>query len=192
MADDFMSALRTMANNWVLKARDYARQSKEAGDNEAQASYNRGFAEGYYRAATELAALLKDAPAQKQPPKAPPAAPPTMGGQRRGASPMQAAPTQAAVPKVPAAPEGNAVKYALISVGEAISILVFAGCQPRDVTQNGDNSLRATFSSWGSMMIHEQISRVQNADPRIILLSNGKLESHDYYIDFAFKETDRS
>ncbi len=190
MADDLMAALRSLANRWVMKARDYARQSKDADEADTQAAYQRGFAEGYYRAATELAALLKDAPTPR-PSAPPPAAPPTIGGQRRTirimpkSPPPQAAPTQVATPKVPPTAETN---YVAISVGEAISILVFAGCQPRDVTQNHDNSLRATFSSWGSMMLHEQVERVRTADPRIVILDSGKLETHDYYIDFAFKD----
>lgn len=190
MADDLMAALRSLANRWVLKARDFARQSKDADETDTQAAYQRGFAEGYYRAATELAALLKDAPAPR-PSAPPPAAPPTIGGQRRTmsgipkTSPPQAASPPAATPKVPPTAETT---YLPISVGEAISILVFAGCQPRDAVQNKDNSLRATFSSWGSMMLHEQVEHVRTADPRIIVLDSGKLETHDYYIDFAFKD----
>ncbi len=191
MADDLMAALKSLANRWVLKAREYARQSKDADEADAQAAYQRGFAEGYYRAATELAALLKDAPTPR-PSAPPPAASPTIGGQRRTMSsmpkapPPPAAPTQVATPKVPAPPSAE-TNYVAVSVGEAISILVFAGCQPRDAVQNRDNSLRATFSSWGSMMLHEQVERVRTADPRIVILDSGKLETHDYYIDFAFK-----
>jgi hypothetical protein len=70
---------------------------------------------------------------------------------------------------------------------EAYAALEYGGCQPQEVTQNKDNSFRATFSSWGSMMLHEQVNRVQTADPRILILGSGKLESHDYFIDFAFK-----
>ncbi len=193
MADDLMAALRSLANRWVMKARDYARQSKDADEADTNAAYQRGFAEGYYRAATELAALLKDAPAPR-PSAPPPNTTPTVGGQRRTMSsmpkapPPQSAPTQVATPKVPLASQATEITYKEISVGEAISILVFAGCQPREVTQNRDNSLHATFSSWGSMMLHEQISHVQSADPRIIVLDSGKLETHDYYIDFAFKD----
>ena len=184
MAVDLLNALRSLANNWTMKARDYARQSKEATEGE-QASYYRGFAEGYYKAATELAAVIKDAPKPAPPTVAAPPRPETQGLRRSVAS------TQRSVPKVPEAPpasDASAAKYVSVSVGEAISILVFAGCQPRDVTPNADNSLRATFSSWGSMMLHEQVARVQQADPRIIILDSGKMESHDYFIEFAFKD----
>jgi hypothetical protein len=193
MADDLMTALRSLANRWTMLARDYARASKDSGTNEVQAQYNRGYAEGYYKAATELAALIKE---QESKPL-----PPPQGGRRgvtgrltpqpasasapRPAPPAAPRPAPPAAPAVPAEP---AVKYASMSVGEAINILVFAKCQPRDVTPNKDNSFRATFSSWGSLMLHEQVARVQSADPRIIVLNSGKLESHDYFIDFAFKE----
>ena len=46
MADDVLLALRNMANRWTMKARDYARASKEESTSEEQASYNRGYAEG--------------------------------------------------------------------------------------------------------------------------------------------------
>lgn len=71
---------------------------------------------------------------------------------------------------------------------EAYSALEYGGCQPQEITQNKDFSFRATFSSWGKMMLHEQINCVQSSDPRIIILSSGKLETHDYFINFAFKE----
>jgi hypothetical protein len=185
MADDILTALRSLANRWTMLARDYARASKDSGTNEAQAQYNRGYAEGYYKAATELAALIK---AEENKPR-----PPPQGG-RRGVTgrltPLPAQPAAAAErPAQAAAPVAPAVKYAAVSVGEAINILVFAKCQPRDVTPNKDNSFRATFSSWGSMMLHEQVSRVSTADPRIVVLDSGKLESHDYFIEFAFKES---
>jgi hypothetical protein len=188
MADDLMTALRSLANRWTMLARDFARASKEAGTNEAQVQYNRGYAEGYYKAATELAALIK---AEETKPR-----PPPQGG-RRGvtgrltpqpqAAPRPAQPTapQATQQTAPAAP---AVTYASVSMRDAIDILVFAKCQPREVIPNKDNSFHATFSSWGSMMLHEQVERVKKADPRIIVLGSGKMESHDYFIDFAFKE----
>ncbi|MCC6801680.1 MAG: hypothetical protein IT319_02255 [Anaerolineae bacterium] len=195
MADDLISELRALANRWAMRARDYARASKEEGATEAQANYNRGFADGYYKAATELATLLTNpgtaaAPQPKPASSAPVAgaAQPRPAAPQRPATPPPAAPAPAAPPESPK-PQ---VKYASVSVGEAVSILVFAGCQPRDVTPNKDNSLHATFSSWGSLMLHEQVDRVRSADPRIIILSSGKMESHDYYIDFAFKETSLS
>ena len=40
------------------------------------------------------------------------------------------------------------------------------------------------------MMPHERIERIQKADNRIVILKSGKLETHDHYFDFAFKDTD--
>jgi hypothetical protein len=207
MADEIITTLRNLANRWTMLARDYAKASKEAGATEAQAAYNRGYAEGYYKAATELAALIKaqeTSGARPSQPQQRPAAiqsPRPQGGGRRPSSPMpppsqqrpvaqQPAPPPQPRTAAPAAPPPESTaSYASVSVGEAINILVFAGCQPRDVVQNKDNSLRATFSSWGSLMLHEQVTRVSTADPRIVVLDSGKLESHDYFIDFAFKES---
>ena len=95
MADDIVTTLRSLANRWTMLARDYARASKEEGATEAQIAYNRGYAEGYYKAATELAALIKAqeiGASQPRPPQPRPAAstqplPPQGGGRRAGASP---------------------------------------------------------------------------------------------------------
>lgn len=187
MADDLMTGLRSLANRWTMLARDFARASKEAGTNEAQAQYNRGYAEGYYKAATELAALIK---AEESKPRQ---QPPPQGGRRGVTGRLTPQPQAAARPPQPTvtqqtAPIAPAVTYASVSMRDVIDILVFAKCQPRDVIPNKDNSFHATFSSWGSMMLHEQVERVRKADPRIIVLNSGKLESHDYFIDFAFKD----
>ena len=178
---------------------------KKQAQPKRRSSYNRGYAEGYYKAATELAAADQGAGDGGPVAAAAPCRAVSVAATTRRRTPSRsityttactaatAAPqsTQPAQPRAaaPAAPAAPAVSYVSVSVGEAINILVFAGCQPRDIVQNKDNSLRATFSSWGSMMLHEQVSRIQNADPRIVVLESGKLESHDYFIDFAFKES---
>lgn len=184
MADDLASALRALANRWAMKARDYARASKEEGSDEAQASYNRGFAEGYYRAATELAALINEqgsGTARDPQPKPVSSAPAAGAAQPRPAPPQPAA-------KPPAPPKPTVI-YGSVSVGEALSVLEFAGTAVRDISQNKDNSFRAVFSRWENMMPHERLERIQKADNRIIIVGSGKLESHDHYIDFAFKDT---
>ena len=194
MADDLMTALRALANRWTMKARDYARASKEAGSDEAQASYNRGFAEGYYKAATELATVIKELESGGNiAPRSAPARPPAPPQQQQGPSSTQqggrrtVAPTPLAPPAAPKPP--SAPIYISVSVGEAVSILEFAGTSVRDVVQNKDNSFRAIFSRWENMMPHERIERIQKADARIIILGNGKLEGNDQYVDFAFKES---
>ena len=69
MAAELITELRALANRWAMKARDYARASKEEGATEAQTNYNRGFADGYYRAATELATLLTEPGIARDPPR---------------------------------------------------------------------------------------------------------------------------
>ncbi len=185
MADEMITALRALANRWAMKARDFSRAAKEAGTTEAQAAYDRGFAEAYYRAATELAEILKEqggAPQGTQPP----ASRPVASAPAAGATPGRAAPPAAPAP--PAQPAPPAVKYAVVSLRDAYSALEYGGCQPQEIAQNKDNSFRATFSSWGKMTPHEQVKCIQSADPRIVVLNSGKLESHDYFIEFAFKE----
>ncbi|MBK8026377.1 MAG: hypothetical protein IPK19_34555 [Chloroflexi bacterium] len=59
MADDLITSLRSLANKWALKARDFAREAKAEGADPETAAYNRGYAEGFYRAATELAEVIK-------------------------------------------------------------------------------------------------------------------------------------
>jgi hypothetical protein len=186
MADDLVSALRALANRWAMKARDYARAAKEEGVTEAQASYNRGFAEGYYRAATELAAVVSEQGTARDPQPKPTSSAPATAPATGATAPRPAAPQPAAKPPEPAKPQ---VVYASISVGEALSVLEFAGLAARDVTQNKDNSFRAIFSRWENMMPHERVERIQKADNRIVILHSGKLESHDHFVEFAFKES---
>ena len=181
MADDLMTALRTLANHWTMKARDFARASKDESADEAQANYNRGFAEGYYRAATELAALIKEQQTARD------ARPQPKPVSSAGASPQRAAPAQRVAPAAPH-PAPPPTNYAPVTVAEALSVLEFAGTAARDVIQNKDNSFHAIFSRWENMMPHERIERIQKADARIVILNNGKLESHDHFVDFAFKE----
>jgi hypothetical protein len=120
MADDLVSALRALANRWAMKARDYARAAKEEGATDAQANYNRGFADGYYRAATELAAMVSEQGTARDPQPKPVSSAPSAGAsQPRSAAPASGAPQPAAMP--PPAPPKPQVVYASISVGEALS-----------------------------------------------------------------------
>lgn len=59
MNDDLTTDLRALANRWALLARDYARDAKAVDATDAQVNYRKGIADGYYKAATELADLLK-------------------------------------------------------------------------------------------------------------------------------------
>lgn len=158
MADDLFTALRNLANRWVMMTRDYSRDAKSETDIE-KAAYRRGYAEAYYRAATDLATLLKE-----QEDKAQSAAPP---------------PPDIAAP--PAA-------YDAVSMNEALTVLSYAGVDPRDVEQRKDNSFRAVFSKWQNFMDHERVEKIKKADMRIVVLTSGRTkESNDPFIEFAFK-----
>ncbi|MGL4649193.1 MAG: hypothetical protein ACRC1H_07280, partial [Caldilineaceae bacterium] len=62
---DLLAQLRDLANRWAILARDYARDGKLAEPAEpARAQYLRGIAEGYYKAATDLATQIKQAEAR--------------------------------------------------------------------------------------------------------------------------------
>jgi len=164
MADDLLNALRNLANRWAMKARDFNRDAKTETD-EVKASYHRGYAEGYYRAATELAALMKE---QSEKPAA-------------VVSPAPAAPPPADV----AAP---APTYAVITVGEVLTLFSYEGIDPRDIEQRKDNTFRAVFSKWQNTMEHERIEKMKRADNRVIILSSGRTkDTNDPFIEFAFK-----
>lgn len=167
MADDLLSALRNLANRWAMKARDFNRDAKTETD-EVKSSYHKGYAEGYYRAATELATLLKE----------------------QGDKPISAAPSiPAAAPKAAApvsAPAGPT--YASIAVGEVLTLLSYEGIDPRDIEQRKDNTFRAVFSKWQNTMDHERIEKMKRADNRVIILSSGRTkDTNDPFIEFAFK-----
>lgn len=171
MADELFAGLRDLANRWALKARGLARDAKAESDP-AKAAFNRGYAEGYYSAATELAALLKDGGKQAQTGAA---------QQPRASSPTAPVPQQSASPP--------AQTYAPINVREVLTMLSIAGIDPRDVETRGDNSFRAVFSRWQNLMEHERIERIKQSDSRIIVLGSGRTkDTQDPYVEFAFKE----
>lgn len=166
MADDLLASLRDLANRWALKARGLARESKVESDP-AKAAFSRGYAEGYYSAATELAALLNDS------------------AKRLQASPPQAnTPTGQQPAVAPPAPT-----YAPVAVSEVLTMLSIAGIDPRDVETRSDNSFRAIFSRWQNLMEHERIERIKKSDSRIVVLGSGRTkDTQDPYVEFAFKE----
>lgn len=166
--EELVAALRKLTNRWARVAQDYARSAKEAGTSAEQSAYQRGYAEGYYKAATELASVLKgelDVSAETPKPRA--------------AQPKTGAAT-AAPPKP---------SYAAMPMSEALNLLQYVGTAPRDVMQKSDNSFRAIFSKWENMMPHERVERIKSADSRLVIIETGNTkESNDPYIDFAFKE----
>lgn len=171
MADqrDYDAHMRELANRWVLLARDYARDSKAANAPPEKTAYARGIAEGYYKAATELAEVLKHL---------------------SKANTVRSTGQTPAVP-APAAPEPEpspAESYLSLGRGEVIDILMFAGLQPRDVTPNKDGTFTAIFSKWENIMPHERLAAVKGADPRLVVIETGKTkDTSDPFILLAFR-----
>ncbi len=167
--------LRALANRWVLKARDHARQSKSTGD-ERLSAYHRGIAETYHKAALDLADVLQS------------------GGSRAPASSSQT-PSTGSLPdtRPMTAPaledEGEPVSYVALAVKEVILMLEYAGISARDVNMHKDNVYTAIFSRWQPFSDDERLKMMQGADRRLVVLANGKLrDTGDPYVDFAFRE----
>lgn len=171
-----LNQLRDIANKWAIRARDYARDSKAADAPPDRAAYERGLAEGFYKAATELADLLK-------------ALPPDMLAAASTNNPVASAPTTSSptvkvtAPTAPAAPT-----YMRVSLREAMDVLTFAGTSPRDVQPRPDNTFMAVFSKWENIQPHERLEQIKKADLRLVVLQTGtNKDSHDPFVIFAFK-----
>jgi hypothetical protein len=185
MADEKAPDIRDLANRWAIKARDSARDSKDPSLTEAQAQYRRGVADGYYRAATELAEFIKSQNIVSVPGAAAsstaasssaslPPARPTMPGARAAA---------AAAPPAPPKPQ-----YVQVSISEVLSILESCRTNVRDIKENADYTYSLVFSKWEPIMPHERIERLKAADLRIVILESGKVkDTNDPYIELAFR-----
>ncbi len=160
--------LRQVANRWAMKARETAREAKEIAEKDAaRSNYLRGLADGYYKAAVELAELLKQ-------------------NVQTGilSTPAQTAP----LVEAPAKPETPKPAYVSMSIGDVLNVLEYGGLTPRDVLPNDDGSFTGIFSKWESIMPHERLDRLKVVDKRIAILGSGKTKEGDPYIDFAFQE----
>ena len=171
--------LRQLANRWTLKAREFARDSKSDNPADPIAAYNRGLAEGYYKAAVELAETLRQQ-AQSET-HTPAATQPFIGSTSKPSAPTTA-------PK-PAAPPPPAETYLQIPLNEVLMMLEYAGTNARDVGMSKQNVFTAVFSKWENLMPHERIDKLKKADMRLVVLSSGKTkDTSDPYVEFAFKE----
>lgn len=174
MADqkDREALLRDLANRWAKRAQDYGRESKSESHSADKAAYARGLAEGFYKAAMELADVLKGTPSSA----AGVGTTPSSTG-----APPKSAPAQ--VPPVPPKPS-----YLTISLNEAYDILAFAGVQVRECVSNPDATFTAIFSKWENVMPHERRDKLEKADKRVVIIETGKTrEGNDPYITFALK-----
>ncbi len=165
-SDDQMASLRALANRFALNARDYSRDAKSPKIDAEKAAYNRGLADAFYKAALDLAALLKTDNL--------PISTGSISSTNRG--------------QVGAPQRATDITYAPTTVGEAIQFLEFVGISPRDVTVLKDNSVYAVFSRWQPINDVERVNKIKSADTRVIILGNGKVrDSGDPYVEFAFK-----
>ncbi len=208
MSDEIINTLRALANRWALKARDLARDAKAETADAETASYNRGLADGYYRAAMEMAEVLKTQPTAPSRPAPPPMASPqkpdpNAGGRWSASSSVR--PDAPPPPKPPTAANATstasgsiatggsanaAAQYKALEIGEVLRILQYAGTAPRDVQIRSDWSYHAIFSRWENLTPSERLDRIKKADFRIVVLESGiSKDSRDPFIDFAFIES---
>lgn len=204
MADDLIGALRALANKWARRAQETARDAKASGAEPENAAYQRGLAEGYYKAATELAEVIKNQPAQAAPQKPAQSAsapilsssdakPNPNAGGRWGSTSSQppAAPRPAAPPPVsePSASAASGESWIAVDVGEVLNMLQYAGTTPRDVQVRPDNSVLAIFSRWENLTPPQRQEKVQKADFRLVILESGfTKDTRDPYLIFGFRK----
>jgi hypothetical protein len=162
---DINNALRALANRLTLKARDAAAEGKRKAAGDPQADFLRGLAEGYYKAALDLAEVIKD----------------------------QGRQSQATAPGLTAAPpeDPNEPDYDMsLSLSDVMRMLEYAGVTPRDVTPHKDGTYHAVFSKWQNMTEPERIEKIKTVDSRLVLLAHGKTkETNDPFVNFAFRKT---
>jgi hypothetical protein len=166
---DQLAALRSLANRLTLKARDHAGEAKRKGPNDPQSEYLRGLAEGYYKAAVELADILKG--------KVDTAADSGMGtpSEKSASSAADSAQSSSQFEQVP--------------LDEVIRILNYANVNPRDIAPNRDNTFVAIFSRWQPLTDQERLDKLKQADPRIYVLSNGRNhDTSDPFVRFGFRK----
>ena len=160
---DLNALLRELANRWANLARDYAGDGKLAElKDPGRAQYLRGIAEGYYKAATDLATQLKQAEAR--------------GAALAGPDPG----TSTVTP--------STVEYAHVPMSEVLRMFSYAGTAPRDVFPRDNGTYTAVFSKWEPMQPHERAAAMQQVEPRVVILGQGKSkDAGDPTVDFAFK-----
>jgi hypothetical protein len=170
--EEGVMALRSLANRWMMLARDYDRDSKNPKLDAEKAANMRGLSEAFRRASLDLANALRSAgtTAVSDLPTAPP--------------PQEEAPAAAASNS----PLASQYVFREIDQSEAIRFLEFAGATPRDVFVRKDNTILAVFSKMQPLADSERLNLIRSADKRVVILSSGKTrESKDPYVEFGFR-----
>jgi hypothetical protein len=173
---DQMAALRALANRLTLKARDHAAEAKRRPAGDAQSEYLRGLAEGYYKAALELADILKQTNTLTSEATSALVQP---AGEKR----------QTPVASEPGPGSSTSSQYEQIPLDEVLRLLAYANINPRDVVPNRDNTFVAIFSRWQPLSDQERLEILKQADPRIYVLSSGRNhDTSDPFVKFGFRK----
>jgi ABC-type transporter Mla subunit MlaD len=163
---DLSIALRALANRLTLKARDAAAEAKRKEQGDPQAEYLRGLAEGYYKAALDLAQVLKDQ-----------------------GKPLQAA-ASSAEGTGQLASDAEPEYDTSLHLNEVMRMLEHIGIVPRDVTPYKDGTYHAVFSKWQNMTDGERVEKIRVMDGRLVLLAQGRTkETNDPFVTFAFRKS---
>jgi hypothetical protein len=170
--EEQVQMLRTLANRWMMLARDYDRDSKSPKIDAEKAAYQHGLSEAFRKTALELANVLKSADV-------------TTTGEL---SAVSASPEDAPTLRVASGQATATISFAPIDQTEAIRFLTFAGATPRDVTVRKDNTILAVFSKMQPLADAERLNLIRGADKRVVIISSGKTrEQRDPYVEFGFR-----
>jgi hypothetical protein len=94
-------------------------------------------------------------------------------------------------PATPQAEAAQPMTYIVVSESEVSKLLVAAGVFPRTLRAHPDYAFTAIFPRLQPMSQEQRVSLITQADPRIIILDQGRLpDSGEPYIDFAFNHAD--
>ncbi|MDZ4764607.1 MAG: hypothetical protein SGI73_08645 [Chloroflexota bacterium] len=167
--EEQVQTLRTLANRWMMLARDYDRDSKNPKIDADKAAYQRGLSEAFRKSALELANVLK-----------------AVGVSETGEFNVLAA--EDAPTLQGGSPVVTAISFVVIDQTEAIRFLNFVGATPRDVVIRKDNSILAVFSKMQPLSDPERVGLIKNGDKRIMIITSGRTtESRDPYVEFGFR-----
>lgn len=171
--EEQVAMLRTLANRWMMLARDYDRDSKSAKITAEKANYNRGLSDAFRKTALELANVLKAVNINNT-------------DEMAAITAASGAPEDS--PTAVSSPLTANISFAEMDQNEVIRYLNFVGATPRDVAIRKDNSILAVFSKMQPIAEPERLSMIKNGDKRVVIISSGKTrESRDPYVEFGFR-----
>lgn len=165
--------LRNLANRWMMLARDYDRDSKNAKITPERVEYLRGLSEAFRKSSLDLANMLRSA-----------------GATVTGEASTAAVEEDETKLSISASPEAAKIRFMEIDQTEAIRFLSFVGATPRDVIVRRDNTILAVFSKMQPIAENDRLNLIRNADKRVVILSTGKTrDARDPFVEFGFRLT---